>query len=209
MSVCEGVSTALSVLLSRFQQLPRVCYFDNGCNMARSIAMRLPWMNESSLIVCYRFHYKGHTYNSVCDTDSYWSCDGHVIFGTESLNHLLNLSKMHVRHLKRNKLIAFLAIRAVFINLKTISRKNTTAVILKIWAWVHFSESLGVQLHEMPRNRFNKICGQWLDLLSIYSKLNELERTYRTSSLFSTAFNVTVYVSGIVDGLKVCRKQKF
>ncbi len=56
MSDGEGVSTALSVLLSRFKKLSRVCYYDNTCNMARSVAIRLQWINESCLIVCDRFH---------------------------------------------------------------------------------------------------------------------------------------------------------
>ena len=100
MSECEGVSTAISVLLSRFKHLPRACYYDNACNMLRSIDLRLPWINETCLIVCDRFHYKGHTCNSVCDPDSYLSCSNHLTSAAESLNNLWNFSKSHFRHLK-------------------------------------------------------------------------------------------------------------
>ena len=143
MSECEGVSTSLSVLLSRFQKLPRVCYYDNGSNMARSIAIRLPWINELSLTICDRFHYRGNTCNSVFDPESYRSCDCHVNSGAESPNHQWNLSEVHVRHLKGDNLIAFVAIRAVFINLKTMCRKKYNRSDTKIWTWVHFSENFG------------------------------------------------------------------
>ncbi len=40
MDVCEGISTALSVLLSRFRILPKGCYYDNGCNILKSLAIK-------------------------------------------------------------------------------------------------------------------------------------------------------------------------
>ena len=46
MDECEGVSTALSVLLSRFKMLPNVCYYDNGCTMLESVVLHLPWVND-------------------------------------------------------------------------------------------------------------------------------------------------------------------
>ena len=42
MTKTEGVSTALSILLSRFEQLPKVVYYDNSFNMERSIVLRTP-----------------------------------------------------------------------------------------------------------------------------------------------------------------------
>ena len=60
MSECFGVSPALSVLLSRFKLLPQVCYYDNTCNMLRSVAVRVLWVNDKFLIVSDRFHYESH-----------------------------------------------------------------------------------------------------------------------------------------------------
>ena len=127
MSGCEGVSTALSVLLFRFKLLPRICYY-NACSMLRSIALRAPWMNDKSLIVCDKFHYKSHTCNSVSDPDSCLSCNHHKTSGAESINHLWNFSKSHVKYLSVERMPTFLAARAVFINIRTIARqasKNT------------------------------------------------------------------------------------
>ena len=41
MSEREGVSTSISVLLSRFKDLPRVYYYDSACNVFRSKALGL------------------------------------------------------------------------------------------------------------------------------------------------------------------------
>ena len=40
MGECEGLSSALPALLSRFKVLLRVCLYDNSCNMSRSITLR-------------------------------------------------------------------------------------------------------------------------------------------------------------------------
>ena len=61
MTKTEGVSTALSILLARFSNLSRVCYYDNGCNMTRSIVLRVPWIKNQCRLVYDRFHYAGHT----------------------------------------------------------------------------------------------------------------------------------------------------
>ena len=71
MTEIEGISTALSVLLSRFEVLPGVCYYDDGCNMAQSIVLRVSWVNDSCIIACDRFHYKSHKRNAICDPESY------------------------------------------------------------------------------------------------------------------------------------------
>ena len=42
MDECESVSTAMSVLLSRFKNLPQATYYDNGCNLAKSVLLRFP-----------------------------------------------------------------------------------------------------------------------------------------------------------------------
>ena len=87
MRECEGVSTALSVLLKRFKVLPRVCYYDNACNLSRSITLRCPWLYDEYTVVCDRFHYQGDTCNSVYDPSSYILCSNHTTSGAESMNH--------------------------------------------------------------------------------------------------------------------------
>lgn len=127
MKESEGVSTALSVLLSRFKKLLRVCYYHNARNICRSITLRFLWIYDQSRIVCGRSHYCGHTLNSICDTGSYLSCDGHVTSGAESMNHSWNVSKSHPRFLRPDNLMPFLALRSIFLNIRScIRQKNST-----------------------------------------------------------------------------------
>lgn len=50
MKECESVSTAMSILLSRFKNLPRATYYDNACNLSKSVLLRFPWINDETLI---------------------------------------------------------------------------------------------------------------------------------------------------------------
>jgi len=124
MDECEGTSTAMSILLSRFKSLPRVCYYDNSCNLAKSIILRTPWVNEKCLVVSDRFHYRGHKCNVVNDPDSYPACRMHSTSGAESINQHWNFSKSHVRFLSADNLMPFLAIRTVFLNIRARIREK-------------------------------------------------------------------------------------
>ena len=108
---CEAIIRALSVLLSRFKVFPKMTYCGNECNMAKSIILRLPWINKETTIICDRFHYKSHACNSVFDPDSYMSCRNHSTSGAESINRLWYLSKFHLRYLHPENLMPFLAKR--------------------------------------------------------------------------------------------------
>ena len=119
----EGVSTALSVILSRFRNLARVCYYDNGCNMDRSIVLRIPWINDERIVACDRFHYKARKCNSIYDPDSYVSCKGHFTPGAESVNQLWTFSKSYMRFLRPDNVMTFLA--AIFINIRACVRDST------------------------------------------------------------------------------------
>ncbi len=92
-----GLSTVLSMLISRFRILPRACYYDNGCNMLRSVAIRTPWVEEQCLIVSYRSHYRSHKCDIVTDPDSYSWCKPHSTSSAESINQHWKFSKPHVR----------------------------------------------------------------------------------------------------------------
>ena len=130
MDECEGVSTALSVLLSRFRILPRVCYYDNGCNLLKSVILRVPWLNDRCLIASDRFHYRTHKCNSVTDPDSYLMCKEHQTSGAESINQQWKFSKAHVRYLAPNNLMPYLAIRSIFINIGALIRESSNATDL-------------------------------------------------------------------------------
>ena len=67
----EGTSTALSILLSRFKTLPKICYYDGSCNLAKSVILRTPLVYGECLIASDRFHYRAHKFNIVFDPDSY------------------------------------------------------------------------------------------------------------------------------------------
>ena len=123
MTKCEGVSTALLVLLSRFRKLPRACIYDNACNLGKSVVLRVPWVNEDCRIICDRFHYRSHVCTSIWDPDSYTASKSTSSSSAEAINHLWNFSKSHLRFLKAENLMPFLAARAVFINVRTILRE--------------------------------------------------------------------------------------
>ena len=123
MTRTEGISTASSVLLSRFRKLPRVCYYDNSCSMARSIILIVPWVNNEYRVVCDRFHYASYTCNSICDPDSYVSCAEHATSGAESINALWTFSKSHLRFLRPENLMPFIAARSVLLNLRCAVRE--------------------------------------------------------------------------------------
>ena len=137
MTQTEGVSTALSVISSRFRKLPRICYYDSSCNMARSIILRVPWVNSECRVVCDRFHYASHTCNSTCDPDSYVYCAEHTTFSVESVNTLWTFYKFHLRFLRPENLTPFTATLSVFLNVRCAVRESyrksgiTTQMILK------------------------------------------------------------------------------
>ena len=99
MQECEGVSSALSVLLSRFEKVPKVWYYNNACNMCKSITLKFPWVYEETLVVCDRYHYSSHTCDSTCDPDSCLCCEDYSTSGAESIDLLWNFSKPHLRFL--------------------------------------------------------------------------------------------------------------
>ena len=118
------MSTALSVLLSRFKILPRLCYHDNARNVSRSITLRCPWVYDECIIICHRFHYQGHTCKSVHDPSSYLAFSNHIISGAESMNHLRNFSKSRLRFLRPDNLMTFLVLRSIFLDVRACTRKE-------------------------------------------------------------------------------------
>ena len=117
MKECEGTITVLCVLLPRFQQEPKIFYYDDSCNLAKSIILRPLCVNDSCLIVSDRFHYRGHKRNIVCGSDRYDDKRFHSNSVLEFMNQQWNFSKSHIRFLSHNKPVTFLALRAIFVNI--------------------------------------------------------------------------------------------
>ena len=118
----EEISTALSVLLPRFKSLPQACYYDNDCNMRKSILLRVLWVAEECLVVCDRIHYRAHACNSNWDPDSHSFFRNHCTSGPEAINCLLGFSKSHLLFLSSDNLMPFLAARSIFISLLAMIR---------------------------------------------------------------------------------------
>ena len=123
MMECLGMSTAFSILLSRFEKFPKTCYYGNAC-MGRSIILRVPWVNDEYNVIYDRFDYKGHIFNSVWDPDSYYSCSSHANFVAESIDSLWALTKAHLGYLNPNNLIPFFIIRAVYISIRSMMQQE-------------------------------------------------------------------------------------
>lgn len=127
MSSSESVPTALTAVLSRFPTFPRVAFYDNACNLARSISLRFPWVAEKMRVLCDRFHYRSHKCGPEFDPDSYSDCNRFLTSGAECLNRQWSSSRNNIRFLSGDNLIPFLYARAVFINFRAHLRdeKNT------------------------------------------------------------------------------------
>ena len=54
----EGLLSAMSAVLSRFKYIEKAIYYYNGCNLAKTIVLRCPWVMENTRIVFDRFQYK-------------------------------------------------------------------------------------------------------------------------------------------------------
>ena len=86
MGECENVSTAMSVLLSRFKNLPKATYYDNGCDLAKSALLRFPWINDRTIIMSDKFLYRSQKFNIVADPDSYSITVDHRTSDADSIN---------------------------------------------------------------------------------------------------------------------------
>ncbi len=110
MDHAEGVSTAMSYILSRFKILPKTVYYENACNMSHPIVLRFPWMIERIRLLCERLHYLSHTCCNTFDPDS----DEHKCSNAESQNRVLGYSKVHLRFVKGEIIRPFIGLDWVF-----------------------------------------------------------------------------------------------
>ena len=124
MEECEGIITAMSVLVSRFKHLPRGTYNDNASNLAKSIILRFTWIDEGKILLSDRFHYRGQNRNTVTEPESYQLFKDYRNSEAESINQTWNLSRKHIRYLSPKNVMPYLAIRSVLFKKKRSVRKK-------------------------------------------------------------------------------------
>lgn len=98
--------------------LPPITFYDNACNLTKSVNLRVHWVKEKTLFLCDRFHYRTHKCSSIFDPDVYRQCDNLSTSGAESLNRQFSASRRHVRFLAGENLVPFIYVRSLFLNIR-------------------------------------------------------------------------------------------
>ena len=116
-----------------------------------------------STVVCDRFDYQGHTCNSIFDPSSYFACTSHATSGAESMNHQWKFSKSHLRFLRPDNLIPFLALRSIFVNDRACIQQKTREQDISILDFQTYARALeNVNATHAylrhPRMIKNKVC---------------------------------------------------
>ncbi len=142
MDSSESLSTAFSILISRFDKLPRTVYYDNACNLSKSIILRAPWVLKETRLCCDRFHYKSHACPSVFDPDSYKSLDRHRTSSAEAVNSTWATSRNHIRFLDGTNLMPFIIAKSVFINLRAMFREAKNVCDVEDGSLFEFGNSI-------------------------------------------------------------------
>jgi hypothetical protein len=109
-------STAISVLLTHFCNLPRVVVYDNVCNVVRSVGLRARWVLKRVRFVIDRILVFGHKCGQFIDANEMPCVDRFGFSSTESINSSLALSRGTLSILSGDNYICFLTVRAVDLN---------------------------------------------------------------------------------------------
>ena len=120
----ESTGLALTSILTHFRFPPKVVYYDNACNLVRSILVRCPWLMHCTKFVVDRFHYKNHTCCELFDPNSYFWMDMDKNTTAESLNARLEKSVPYLRFLKAENYMPHLNIRFALLNIVTRYRRK-------------------------------------------------------------------------------------
>jgi len=120
MTRSESTALALSSVIMHFPVPPRTIYYDNGCNMAASVLLRMPWLLVMSFITVDRFHYKGHLCNARFDATRFPQLDDHRTSAAESINSNIKRALFHIRYLRGENLVTYLNVFFALLNLQTI-----------------------------------------------------------------------------------------
>lgn len=70
MDESESIYMAVKELFTRFDPPPRIVFYDNACNLALSVALRLSRIFEYCTFLCDRFHYTGYRCSGVFDPET-------------------------------------------------------------------------------------------------------------------------------------------
>ena len=124
MDASEGLSSAMSAVLSRFVHISKVVYYDKGYNLAKSIALRCTWVLENAKIVCDRFHYKSLNCATSFGSDSYPAFDGRNSSNAEANNAQWVDSKSLIRYLNEENFVPFLTPKATMLSLRAFYKEQ-------------------------------------------------------------------------------------
>lgn len=142
MEESESISTAINAIFTRFDPLPGIVYYDNACNLAKSISLRFPWMFKESTFVCDRFHYTGHKCSGLFDPDTQQKCDGVPTSGAEAINKQWRTSRKHIRFSSADNLIPFLHVRMFFLNIRAHLRDASNGADVENKDIISFAEKI-------------------------------------------------------------------
>lgn len=143
MTRAESTGLALTSMLTNFQVPPRVVYYDNACNLVRSVITRVPWLMHLSKFMVDRFHYKSHTCSEIFDPDSYYSMGQDKSTTAESINARIEKSVPYLRFLKAENLIPHLNLRFALLNVTTRYRRmHQTDDLEDSDMWEYFKDSV-------------------------------------------------------------------
>ena len=105
--------------------IPSHIFYDNACNLLKSMMLRFPRLAVEARLLCDRFHYRTHTCPSVFDPDTFSTCDNLLTSGAEAINSRLATSRSHIRFLSGENLVPFLFVKILFLNLRANVRRTT------------------------------------------------------------------------------------
>lgn len=75
-------------------------------------------MFERTLYVCDRFHYAGHKWSGLFDSDTHKKCEKVPTSGAQAINMQWRTSRKHIRFLSAEYLVPFLYFRMLFLNIR-------------------------------------------------------------------------------------------
>ena len=107
MTQAESTALALSSILTHFGVPPRAVFYDNACNLLKSVLIRVPWLLGRTRLAVDRLHYKSHKCSAYFNPDSCRQFDMPRTETAESINARIERSLISVRYVKGDKLMFF------------------------------------------------------------------------------------------------------
>ena len=117
MTQAESTALALSSVLTHFAIPPRIVFYDNACNLYKSVLIRVTWLLGKTRLIVDRFHYKSHKCCAYFNPDSYRQYDNERTETAESINARIEKGLKTIRYMKGEKLMPFLRVRFSLLNI--------------------------------------------------------------------------------------------